>query len=87
MARGVAPLLTSDEAPINPYRVVQEINNSVDHANTVLTHDAGNPRDQIMPFYKASAPAATSAGARPLTWVTVFHSSWARRWRIRASSA
>ena len=51
-----APLLTSDEAPINPYRVVQEINNSVDHANTVLTHDAGNPRDQIMPFYKASAP-------------------------------
>ncbi len=50
------PLLTADETPINPYRVVQEINQAVDHANTVLTHDAGNPRDQIMPFYKASTP-------------------------------
>ena len=51
-----APLLNSDETPINPYRVINEINNVVDHANSVLTHDAGNPRDQIMPFYKASAP-------------------------------
>ena len=51
-----APLLTSDETPINPYRVINEINQSVDHANTVLTHDAGNPRDQIMPFYKATVP-------------------------------
>ena len=50
------PLLTSDEAPINPYRVVNEINNVVDHENTIMTHDAGNPRDQIMPFYHASAP-------------------------------
>ena len=50
------PLLESTEVPINPYRVIQEINNHVDHANAVLTHDAGNPRDQIMPFYKASAP-------------------------------
>ena len=51
-----APLLTSDETPINPYRVVNEINKSVDHANSVVTHDAGNPRDQIMPFYKATVP-------------------------------
>ena len=51
-----APLLDSDEAPINPYRVVQEINGYLDHANSVVTHDAGNPRDQIMPFYRASAP-------------------------------
>ena len=50
------PLLTSDEAPINPYRVINEINNVVDHENTILTHDAGNPRDQIMPFYHATAP-------------------------------
>lgn len=50
------PLLTSDETPINPYRVVNEINNVVDHENTVLTHDAGNPRDQVMPFYKATTP-------------------------------
>ena len=51
-----APLLTSAETPINPYRVVNEINRTVDHANSVVTHDAGNPRDQIMPFYKATVP-------------------------------
>ncbi len=51
-----APLLNSDETPINPYRVINEINQAVDHADSVVTHDAGNPRDQIMPFYKAAAP-------------------------------
>ena len=50
------PLLHSDERPINPYRVIRELDRTVDHANTVLTHDAGNPRDQIMPFYRAVAP-------------------------------
>ena len=48
--------LTSNEIPINPYRVVNGINATVDHANSVVTHDAGNPRDQIMPFYKAAEP-------------------------------
>ena len=51
-----APLLNSDETPINPYRVINEINKAVDHENTILTHDAGNPRDQIMPFYRATTP-------------------------------
>ena len=51
-----APLLNSDEAPINPYRVINEINKNIDHENSVVTHDAGNPRDQIMPFYKATNP-------------------------------
>ena len=51
-----APLLNSDEKPINPYRVIREINRHVDHANAVVTHDAGNPRDQIMPFYHAAKP-------------------------------
>jgi thiamine pyrophosphate-dependent acetolactate synthase large subunit-like protein len=51
-----APLLNSDEAPINPYRVINEINKAIDHENSVVTHDAGNPRDQIMPFYKATTP-------------------------------
>ena len=48
--------LNADETPINPYRVVNEINRKLDHANSVVTHDAGNPRDQIMPFYKATIP-------------------------------
>ena len=51
-----SPLLTSNETPINPYRVINEINAVVDHENSVATHDAGNPRDQIMPFYKATTP-------------------------------
>ena len=50
------PLLHSDETPINPYRVIHEINQTVNHTNSVLTHDAGNPRDQIMPFYQATDP-------------------------------
>jgi thiamine pyrophosphate-dependent acetolactate synthase large subunit-like protein len=50
------PLLTSNQKPINPYRVVHEINQVLDHEHSVVTHDAGNPRDQIMPFYKATVP-------------------------------
>lgn len=50
------PLLDSDMIPINPYRVVNEINKAVDHENTILTHDAGHPRDQVMPFYPATVP-------------------------------
>ena len=49
-------LLESDMIPINPYRLVNEINKAVDHENTIMTHDAGHPRDQIMPFYTATVP-------------------------------
>ncbi|HIF72311.1 MAG TPA: thiamine pyrophosphate-requiring protein [Dehalococcoidia bacterium] len=49
-------LLNSSMDPINPYRLVNEINKAVDHENTIVTHDAGHPRDQIMPFYTATVP-------------------------------
>lgn len=49
-------LLNSDMLPINPYRLIKEINDAVDHENTVMTHDAGHPRDQMMPFYIATVP-------------------------------
>ena len=49
-------LLNSDMSPINPYRLVNEINKTVDHETTVFTHDAGHPRDQVMPFYVATVP-------------------------------
>ena len=49
-------LLNSDQTPINPYRLINEINKAVDHENTIITHDAGHPRDQIMPFYPATVP-------------------------------
>ena len=51
-----AALLNSDMDPINPYRLVNEINKVVDHETTIVTHDAGHPRDQLMPFYTATVP-------------------------------
>jgi acetolactate synthase-1/2/3 large subunit len=51
-----APRLTNDEAPINPYRVIAELNAMVDKNRTIITHDAGSPRDQMTPFWQAIAP-------------------------------
>jgi acetolactate synthase-1/2/3 large subunit len=50
------PLLTSNEAPLNPYRVLWELQQTVDKSSTVITHDAGSPRDQLSPFWKSTAP-------------------------------
>ncbi len=50
------PKLTADQAPINPYRVLWELNALVDKNNVIITHDAGSPRDQITPFWQATAP-------------------------------
>jgi acetolactate synthase-1/2/3 large subunit len=50
------PLLTADTVPISPYRVVWEIMQAVDPVETIVTHDAGNPRDQFSPFYEATVP-------------------------------
>ena len=50
------PKLTNNEAPINPYRVLWELNALVDKDNVIITHDAGSPRDQITPFWEATAP-------------------------------
>ncbi len=51
-----SPLLNSNEAPLNPYRVIQEINKNLDQENSVVTHDAGGPRDCMVPFYTATTP-------------------------------
>ncbi len=50
------PHLTSNDTPINPYRVIWELRNNVDRANTIVTHDSGNPRDQMVPFFETIAP-------------------------------
>jgi thiamine pyrophosphate-dependent acetolactate synthase large subunit-like protein len=50
------PKLTSNDAPLNPYRVLWDLQNTVDVANTIITHDAGSPRDQLSPFWKTTAP-------------------------------
>ncbi|HEY8742740.1 MAG TPA: thiamine pyrophosphate-requiring protein [Chloroflexota bacterium] len=50
------PRLMSDETPINPYRVIHELKQAVDLRQTVVTHDSGNPRDQMLTFYEALTP-------------------------------
>jgi thiamine pyrophosphate-dependent acetolactate synthase large subunit-like protein len=50
------PKLTSKDAPLNPYRVLWDLQHTVDRDNTIITHDAGSPRDQISPFWKATTP-------------------------------
>ncbi len=47
---------TSNEAPINPYRVLGELHRAVDIDNTIITHDAGSPRDQLSPFWESTTP-------------------------------
>lgn len=51
-----APLLESDEVPLNTYRVIREIDRTLDRENSIVTHDAGAPRDSIVPFYTATTP-------------------------------
>jgi len=50
------PYLTSDSEPISPYRVIWELDQNLDRENAIVTHDAGAPRDQMAPFYTATAP-------------------------------
>ena len=47
---------TNNEAPINPYRVLNELQRAVDIDNTIITHDAGSPRDQLSPFWSSTTP-------------------------------
>ena len=50
------PRLTSNEIPINPYRVVWDLQKAIDRTNAIVTHDSGNPRDQMVPFYETLIP-------------------------------
>jgi thiamine pyrophosphate-dependent acetolactate synthase large subunit-like protein len=50
------PRLTADETPLSPYRVIWDLLHTVDVRNTVITHDAGSPRDQLVPFWVSEEP-------------------------------
>jgi acetolactate synthase I/II/III large subunit len=50
------PILESEEEPISYYRVIHEMNQTLDLENSIVTHDAGAPRDTIVPFYQATVP-------------------------------
>jgi acetolactate synthase-1/2/3 large subunit len=50
------PKLASDEVPISPYRVISELAKAVDVSNTIITHDSGYPREQLVPFWEPVTP-------------------------------
>jgi acetolactate synthase-1/2/3 large subunit len=50
------PKLTSNDVPLSPYRVLWDLQHTVDVANTIITHDAGSPRDQLAPFWVTKQP-------------------------------
>jgi len=48
--------LDSDEVPINQYRVIRDLMRTIDRANTIITHDSGSPREQLIAFWETTAP-------------------------------
>ena len=48
--------LDDDSSPLSPYRVLRDLQATVDVANTIITHDAGSPRDQLSPFWRCTTP-------------------------------
>jgi thiamine pyrophosphate-dependent acetolactate synthase large subunit-like protein len=50
------PRLTAKSTPLSPYRVIWDLMHTVDVANTIITHDAGSPRDQLSPFWEPVEP-------------------------------
>lgn len=50
------PKLTSEDTPLSPYRVLWDLQQTVEVGNTIITHDAGSPRDQLSPFWRSTRP-------------------------------
>jgi len=50
-----AKKMATDETPLNPYRVIGELMSLVDPAEAIVTHDSGNPRDQLVPIYRCTS--------------------------------
>lgn len=63
-------ILKTDEMPISHYRVIGELERTLDKDNSIVTHDAGAPRDTMMPFYTASVPHSYIGWGRPPIWAT-----------------
>lgn len=48
------PALDSTEEPLNQYRVIRDLMRTVDRDNVIITHDAGSPREQLLPFWETT---------------------------------
>ena len=49
-----APQLNSDEKPINQYRVIRDMLQTLDRDKCIVTHDSGSPREQLLPFWETT---------------------------------
>src|SRR2546428_7210239 len=50
------PKLPSNEVPITPYRVIWDFMQPINPRDAIVTHDSGSRRNQLVPFYRATAP-------------------------------
>jgi acetolactate synthase-1/2/3 large subunit len=50
--------LSSEEMPINQYRVIRDLMRGVDRDHVIITHDSGSPREQLIPFWETTAPGS-----------------------------
>lgn len=50
------PVLTSQDNPINPFRVTWEFSKLVDARQTIVTHDSGSSRGTLSQHYSAPTP-------------------------------
>ncbi|MEE2745621.1 MAG: thiamine pyrophosphate-requiring protein, partial [Pseudomonadota bacterium] len=48
----------SDEVPINQYRIINDLLDTLDPDNIIITHDSGSPREQLLPFWESSRPGS-----------------------------
>jgi acetolactate synthase-1/2/3 large subunit len=56
MVRQVAGQVHQETSPLSPIGCCGTCSRTVDVANTIITHDAGSPRDQLVPFWKSTRP-------------------------------
>jgi len=50
--------LSSDEIPIDQYRVIRDLMRTLDRDNVIITHDSGSPREQLLPFWETTVPGS-----------------------------
>ncbi len=50
------PWFEAAEQPINPLRLVAEMIEAIDPDTSIVTHDAGYPRDHLAPHYRSTTP-------------------------------
>jgi acetolactate synthase-1/2/3 large subunit len=50
------PYLSSEAKPLSPYRIIYDLLQVADVPNTVITHDAGSPREELSAFWVSQTP-------------------------------